>query len=66
VYFYYGHKSGPEEPRIYPYATRDGVIATAAGAVSLVVGGVLWVRGTSAPTVAITPSGASIGWAGRF
>jgi hypothetical protein len=66
VYFYYGHKSGPNEPRIYPYATRDGVIATAAGAVSLVVGGVLWVRAGSAPTVAITSSGASIGWAGRF
>jgi PEGA domain len=66
VYFYYGHKSGPNEPRIYPYATRDGVIATAAGAVSLVVGGILWVRAGSAPTVAITSSGASIGWAGRF
>ena len=66
VYFYYGHKSGPEEPRVYPYATRDGVIASAAGAVSLVIGGVLWVRAGSAPTVAITPGGASIGWAGRF
>jgi hypothetical protein len=66
VYFYYGHKSGPSEPRIYPYATRDGVIATVAGAASVIVGGVLWFRGGSAPTVAITPSGASLGWAGSF
>ncbi len=69
VFFYYGHKSGPDTPLIYPSATRDGVIFTVAGAASIAAGVVLWLHARPSEgsmTASIGATGGTIGWAGRF
>ena len=71
VFVYYGHKNGPDDPLIYPSATKQGAIIAGAGGAVLITGLVLWWRGTAAssqngPTVALAPGGTIVGWAGRF
>ncbi len=68
VFFYYGHKGGPDTPYVYPDATRNGVIFAAAGAVSITASVLLWRRATWHPNLsaAIVPGGGTLGWAGRF
>jgi hypothetical protein len=61
-----------EKPTGKAYTYRDtklaGIGVGAGGAVVALVGTILFLRGgsSSAPTVGVTSSGASIGWAGRF
>jgi hypothetical protein len=70
VFVYYGHKNGPDDPLIYPTATRDGAITAGIGGAVLVTGLVLWWHGTAAaqtgPTASITRGGSIVGWAGQF
>jgi hypothetical protein len=72
VFFYYGHKGGPDAPLIYPSATRDGWIFAGVGVGALAAAGYLWWRrssahGSGAPTAMIDRSGAhsaaTFGWA---
>jgi hypothetical protein len=73
VSLYYGHKSGPNEPWLYPTATRNGEILLGAGGV-LLVAGTIWFIARSgsqetpptAPAVSVVPGGATFGWAGVF
>jgi hypothetical protein len=73
VSIYYGQKTGPDEPWLYPSATRNGEILVGAGGV-LFIAGTIWFVARSgsqqekqpAPTVSITPGGATFGWAGVF
>jgi hypothetical protein len=67
TYLYLGTKSGADDPYVYPKANRDGVIAASIGGVAVVIGLVLWLRGSSdGPTAMVDAGGAAIGWAGRF
>jgi hypothetical protein len=71
VFVYYGHKNGPDDPLIYPSATKDGAIIAGVGGAVLITGLVLWWHGTAAssqngPTAALTPGGTIVGWAGHF
>ncbi|MGE5182328.1 MAG: PEGA domain-containing protein [Acidobacteriota bacterium] len=68
IFFYYGHKGGPDTPLVYPDATRDGVIFTVAGVASITAGVLLWRYATKGRNVsmAIGPGGGTIGWAGHF
>jgi hypothetical protein len=71
VFVYYGHKNGPDDPLIYPNATKQGAIIAGIGGAVLITGLVLWWHGTAAssqngPTAALTPGGTIVGWAGHF
>jgi hypothetical protein len=71
VFVYYGHKNGPDDPLIYPSATKEGAIIAGVGGAVLITGLVLWWHGTAAssqngPTAALTPGGTIVGWAGQF
>ncbi|HEX7701010.1 MAG TPA: PEGA domain-containing protein [Kofleriaceae bacterium] len=71
VFVYYGHKNGPDDPLIYPSATKQGAIIAGVGGAVLITGLVLWWHGTAAssqngPTAALTPGGTIVGWAGHF
>ena len=71
VFVYYGHKNGPDDPLIYPNATKQGAIIAGVGGAVLITGLVLWWHGTAAssqngPTAALTPGGTIVGWAGHF
>jgi PEGA domain len=71
VFVYYGHKNGPDDPLIYPSATKQGAIIAGVGGAVLITGLVLWWHGTAAssqngPTAALTPGGTIVGWAGQF
>jgi len=70
VFVYYGHKNGPDDPLIYPSATKEGAIIAGAGGAVLITGLVVWWHGSAAasngPTAALTPGGTIVGWAGRF
>jgi hypothetical protein len=71
VFVYYGHKNGPDDPLIYPSATKEGAIIAGVGGAVLITGLVLWWHGTAAssqngPTAALTPGGTIVGWAGHF
>ena len=68
VFIYYGHKNGPDDPLIYPGATKQGAIIAGLGGAALITGLVLWWHGSSqnGPTVATTPGGTLVGWAGQF
>jgi hypothetical protein len=70
VFVYYGHKAGPDDPLIYPDATKQGAIIAGAGGAVLITGLVLWWHGTASaangPTASLTAGGTIVGWAGRF
>jgi PEGA domain len=74
VSIYYGQKKGPDEPWLYPKATRNGEILAGAGGALFVIGTIWFVArsGTpqekppTAPAVTVTPGGATFGWAGVF
>jgi PEGA domain len=71
VFVYYGHKNGPDDPLIYPDATKQGAIVAGLGGAVLITGLVLWWHGSAAasqngPTAALTPGGTIVGWAGHF
>lgn len=69
VFLYYGHKGGPDDPLLYPHATRQGAIIAGAGGVAVIAGLLLWWHASASPngpTAAVTPAGTMIGWAGQF
>ena len=68
VFLFYGQKNGPDDPFIYPDATKAGVIVASVGGAVLVTGLVWMWRGssTNGPTASIGSGGTMIGWAGRF
>ncbi|MFT3695434.1 MAG: PEGA domain-containing protein [Kofleriaceae bacterium] len=70
VFVYYGHKNGPDDPLIYPDATKQGAIIAGVGGAVLITGLVIWwVQGSSStngPTAQLTPGGTIVGWAGHF
>jgi hypothetical protein len=69
VFFYYGHKGGPDDPLVYPDATRNGVIFTVVGAGAIAAGALLWwrvTRSSGTPTASLGNGGATLGWAGQF
>jgi hypothetical protein len=68
VYFYYGHKGGPDAPVVYPHATRDGAVLGVVGLAALVAGGLWWRHNaaSSGPIAAVGSGGAMVGWAGGF
>jgi hypothetical protein len=70
VFVYYGHKNGPDDPLIYPDATKQGAIVAGVGGAVLITGLVLWWHGSASasngPTAALTSGGTIVGWAGTF
>ena len=71
VFLYYGQKNGPDDPLVYPDATKQGAIITGVGGVALITGLVLWWRASSGassngPTAQLVPGGTIVGWTGRF
>jgi hypothetical protein len=72
VFLYYGHKGGPDDPLIYPSATKQGAIVAGVGGAILITGLVLLLHGSDSdppsngPTAALTPGGTIVGWAGQF
>ncbi len=68
VFVYYGQKTGPNDPLIYPDATKAGAVIASVGGVALITGLVWWWRGSSSngPTASIGSGGTMIGWVGRF
>ena len=47
VFVYYGHKNGPDDPLIYPDATKQGAIVAGVGGAVLITGLVLWWHGSA-------------------
>jgi hypothetical protein len=74
VSIYYGQKKGPDEPWLYPNATRNGEILIGAGGAVFILGTIWFIarsghaeeKPPSAPAVSLTPGGATFGWAGVF
>lgn len=71
VAFYLGQQGGPEHPEdkyVYRGATAIGFAIGGTGAAAFGVGLWLWMRGSreSTPVAAVSPSGAYLGWQGRF
>ena len=69
VFLYYGHKGGPDDPLIYPHATRQGAIIAGAGGAAVIAGLLLWWHASASangPTASVTPAVTMIGWAGQF
>jgi hypothetical protein len=70
VFLYHGSKTGPNEPYVYPTATRNGTIIGATGAGVFVLGSILWFAAghshSNAPSAQLVPGGATLGWAGSF
>ena len=68
VFLYYGSLDGPDERYVYDNATTIGVPTLIVGSVAVIASGVLWFRGRqhSAPSIAVGPDHASVGWAGVF
>ena len=67
-FIYIGERNSASNKYIFPDSTPVGIGITALG-VGAVVGGAIWMwqsGGTSAPTVALSPGGASVGWLTRF
>lgn len=68
VFFYYGHKGGPDAPLVYPDATRNGVIFAIGGASAVLAGAYLWLRGSgsTAPVASVSGTTTTIGLVGSF
>jgi hypothetical protein len=69
VFVYYGHRNGPDDPLIYPDATKQGAIIAGVGGAALIAGLVWWLHDASAssgPIAAVGASGTLIGWGGHF
>src|SRR5262245_12877020 len=75
VSIYYGQKKGPDEPWLYPKATRNGEILCGAGG-AVFIAGTIWFIARSGspeekppanmPTASVGKSGVTLGWTGRF
>ena len=69
VFVYYGQRNGPNDPILYPDATKAGAVIAGIGGVALLTGLIWWWRGSSStngPTAAIGSGGTMVGWVGRF
>ena len=68
-FIYYGQKNGPNDPLIYPDATKEGAVIASVGGVALITGLIWWWRGSSStngPTASVGSGGTMVGWVGRF
>jgi hypothetical protein len=68
VFVYYGHRNGPDDPLIYPDATKQGAIIAGVGGLALLGGLVWWLHDSSGsgPIAAVGAGGTMIGWGGHF